>query len=64
MSQFLKRWSQLLQQIARLMVGLPDYQNYVEHMRRFHPGHAPMSQAEFFRNRQAARYRGSGGRCC
>ena len=51
---------------ARLMVGVPSYDTYVEHMRRTHPGQTPMTYAEFFRDRQDARYGGKGGgfRCC
>lgn len=54
-----------LGQTLRLMVGVPDYQNYVEHMRRTHPDQEPMSYEEFFRERQSARY-GGGKRiaCC
>ena len=50
---------------ARLMVGLPDYDAYLRHMREHHP-HAPvMDRVAFFRNRQEARYGGQGGgRCC
>jgi uncharacterized short protein YbdD (DUF466 family) len=49
------------------MVGIPDYDTYVEHMRRAHPGAAVMTYAEFFRERQNARYGGDGRkgfRCC
>ena len=52
---------------ARLMVGIPDYDTYVEHMRRAHPGAAVMTYPEFFRERQNARYGGDGRkgfRCC
>ncbi len=54
-----------LGQTLRLMVGVPDYQNYVEHMRRTHPDQEPMSYEVFFRERQSARY-GGGKRiaCC
>ena len=52
---------------GRLMVGVPDYETYVAHVARAHPGQAPMTYKEFFRERQAARY-GDGGargmRCC
>lgn len=51
-------------QTARLIIGVPDYDTYVEHTRRFHPGRTPMSYEAFFADRQAARYRGGGGRCC
>lgn len=50
---------------ARLMVGLPCYQRYRRHMAEAHPDAPVMSEAEFFRNRQQARYGGrGGGRCC
>jgi uncharacterized short protein YbdD (DUF466 family) len=49
---------------ARLMVGVPDYQAYVAHVRERHPGAEVMGPAEFFANRQEARYRAGGGRCC
>jgi uncharacterized short protein YbdD (DUF466 family) len=49
------------------MVGIPDYDTYVAHVTRTHPGQVPMTYQEFFRERQAARY-GDGGtsgmRCC
>ncbi len=51
---------------ARLMVGVPSYDAYAEHMRRTHPDRPAMTYAEFFRERQNARYGGGGGglRCC
>ncbi|VVE86731.1 YbdD/YjiX family protein [Pandoraea bronchicola] len=54
-----------LGQAMRLMVGLPDYDTYVAHMRATHPDQEVMSYEAFFRERQEARYGGkSGGRCC
>jgi len=54
-----------LGQAMRLMVGLPDYDGYVAHMRATHPEQPVMTYEEFFRERQQARY-GSRtcGRCC
>ncbi|RSV16556.1 DUF466 domain-containing protein [Sphingomonas sp. ABOLG] len=49
---------------ARLMVGLPDYDTYCRHMTDRHPERTPMTRAEFFRDRQQARYGSGGGRCC
>lgn len=48
------------------MVGVPNYDTYVEHVARTHPDQAPMTRAEFFRNRVDARYGGGSGgfRCC
>ena len=52
---------------ARLMIGVPDYDAYLRHMRAHHPSEKPMDYEAFFRNRQDARYggKGKGGfRCC
>jgi uncharacterized short protein YbdD (DUF466 family) len=43
-------------QTARLMIGIPDYEAYLEHRRTFHPDEPPMTYEEFFRDRQDARY--------
>jgi uncharacterized short protein YbdD (DUF466 family) len=54
-----------LGQTMRLMVGLPDYDQYVAHMRATHPERPVMTYEEFFRERQKARYCSAGaGRCC
>lgn len=45
-----------LREGARLMIGVPDYDTYVAHMREAHPDRPAMTYAEFFRERQAARY--------
>lgn len=54
----------LARQTARHAIGVPDYDAYVRHCREHHPDRAPMDYAAFFAERQAARYRGTGGRCC
>jgi len=51
-------------QAGRLAIGIPDYDTYVEHMRRKHPTQAPMDRATFFRDRMAARYGRGRSRCC
>lgn len=53
------RWQRLwrgLQQSFRLMVGVQDYQNYLQHMRLHHPDKAPMSEREFYRYCLDARF--------
>jgi uncharacterized short protein YbdD (DUF466 family) len=50
--------------IARQIIGVPDYEVYVAHLRAHHPERAIPSYAEFFNERQLARYKGGGGRCC
>ena len=62
----LEKFGAYLGQTARLMVGLPDYDNYRNHMQTNHPDQTPMSYEAFFRERQEARYGGNGkiARCC
>jgi uncharacterized short protein YbdD (DUF466 family) len=52
---------------ARLMVGVPDYDTYVQHRRTNHPDQPIMTYEEFFIERQEARYAVGKGRfrgCC
>jgi uncharacterized short protein YbdD (DUF466 family) len=59
-------WSGAVQ-MARLMVGIPDYETYVRHRRTNHPGGPVMTYEEFFIERQTARYAVEKGRlrgCC
>lgn len=58
------RGAAYLCQSARLMVGMPEYSTYLDHMRNAHPERPPMSYPEFFRERQEARYGGKISRCC
>jgi len=49
------------------MIGIPDYQTYLEHRRAFHPDDPVMTYEEFFRERQDARFAVGKGRfrgCC
>lgn len=62
-----KNWSRIatlwtrLQQSFRLMVGVPDYQTYVEHMQKNHPDLEPMDEKTFHRYCIDARYPTAGG---
>ncbi|HET6807379.1 MAG TPA: YbdD/YjiX family protein [Frateuria sp.] len=56
-------WSRAVQ-AARLCCGIPDYDAYVRHLRAHHPERPVPSYPAFFRQRQEARYKGTGGRCC
>ncbi|NMZ95210.1 YbdD/YjiX family protein [Pseudomonas panacis] len=61
----ISRLGKYLGQAARLMVGIPDYDTYVEHMQTKHPDKPMMDYKAFFRERQEARYGGKGGpKCC
>ena len=67
-----KNWSRIatlcqrLQQSFRLMVGVPDYQTYVEHMRKHHPDLEAMDPKTFYRHCVDSRYpsAGSGMKKC
>lgn len=55
------RW---LVHAGQMLVGMPDYEVYLAHLRQHHPEREPMTREVFFRSRQEARYRGGAGRCC
>jgi uncharacterized short protein YbdD (DUF466 family) len=50
--------------VIRRIIGVPDYAAYVAHMRADHPDQEPLAEAEFQRERLAARYSQPGNRCC
>ena len=50
--------------VVRALLGVPDYERYVAHVRRHHPGETPLPRAEFVRQRLEARYSRPGSRCC
>lgn len=57
----------LLPRVARVLraiIGAPDYERYLAHMRAAHPGDAPLPPDEFARRRLAERYDRPGSRCC
>lgn len=51
-------------QTARLAIGIPDYDRYLQHVQRHHPELTPMDRNAFFRNRMEARYGKGRSRCC
>ena len=54
----LSKAGKYLGQAAKMMIGVPDYDNYVEHIRATHPEQTPMTYED-------ARYGGKGGaKCC
>ncbi|RLZ10832.1 putative selenoprotein [Acinetobacter sp. 2JN-4] len=62
-----RNWSKIavlwqhLQQSFRLMVGVPDYENYVQHMKTHHPDLTPMDAKTFYRHCVDSRYPSAGG---
>lgn len=64
MFETLAKAGKYLGQTARLMIGVPDYDNYVEHMRVTHPDQTPMTYEEFSAS-AGMRDMGKGGaKCC
>ncbi|WP_316572595.1 YbdD/YjiX family protein [Neobacillus sp. YIM B06451] len=54
-------------QFISLLVGVPSYERYVEHMKAQHPDQPVKTRKEFFCEAQDARYNAKGGkvsRCC
>jgi uncharacterized short protein YbdD (DUF466 family) len=48
----------------RLIIGAPDYDRYLEHMRARHQNEKPLARAEFASQRLDDRYAKAGSRCC
>lgn len=59
-SELLQRWAQTI----RFVIGAPDYESYLDHMRARHPGEKPLTRAEFAGERLDERYSRPGSRCC
>ncbi|HVE77388.1 MAG TPA: YbdD/YjiX family protein [Gemmatimonadaceae bacterium] len=53
-----------LARVLRAVVGAPDYDAYLAHLLRHHPGATPLSPRAFAEQRWADRYARPGGRCC
>jgi uncharacterized short protein YbdD (DUF466 family) len=49
--------------LARVL-GVPDYEAYLAHVRAAHPDGEPLSREEYVRERLDARYSKVGARCC
>ena len=61
----MRRLLTLARDTARMMIGIPSYEVYRAHMAERHPERPAMSEVEFFRERQEARYGSKGGgKCC
>lgn len=50
--------------VVRRVIGVPDYERYVAHVREKHPGREPMSREDFERVRLEDKYSRPGQRCC
>jgi uncharacterized short protein YbdD (DUF466 family) len=50
--------------VVRTVIGAPDYDRYIAHMRDHHPGCEVASRDEFMTQRLESRYSRPGSRCC
>lgn len=50
--------------VLRTIIGAPDYERYLDHVQKCHPGRTPMTRDEFAKSRMDARYNQPGNRCC
>lgn len=50
--------------ILRAMIGVPDYERYVEHCDARHPGSRPMTRDQFAADLLERKYSRPGTRCC
>lgn len=50
--------------VLRAVLGAPDYERYLEHVKVAHPEREPMSCDQFMRDRMNDRYSRPGTRCC
>ncbi len=57
-------WARAAARTLRTIIGAPDYERYVEHVRQCHPGRVPMTRDEFAKQRLEDRYSRPGSRCC
>lgn len=67
MLERLKKINSFRKQFLSLLVGVPSYEIYLQHMESHHPGEPVKSRKEFFCEAQEERYNGKGGkvsRCC
>ena len=53
-----------LQTVLRRIVGMPDYERHIEHLRHCHPERPLPSEREYYENFVRARYEDGPTRCC
>ena len=59
-----RRWMARAAAVLRRVIGAPDYESYLRHVREHHPGCEPLSRDEFVTQRMNDRYSRPGSRCC
>ncbi len=51
-------------EVTRRIIGAPDYERYLAHMRQHHPNDRPLTRHDFARLRLEEKYSKPGSRCC
>jgi uncharacterized short protein YbdD (DUF466 family) len=59
-----QRWAEWFRTVVRTIVGVPDYDRYLRHVRVAHPDVTPLSQDDFVSDQLQRRYNRPGSRCC
>jgi uncharacterized short protein YbdD (DUF466 family) len=60
----LRAWWRDARSILAAIAGVPDYDRYLRHLRKCHPGATALSQNEFIHEQLGRRYSRQGSRCC
>ncbi|MGH7667849.1 MAG: CstA-like transporter-associated (seleno)protein [Gemmatimonadaceae bacterium] len=50
--------------VTRRIIGAPDYERYVAHVRQCHAGERLLTRSEFSRLRLEEKYSKPGSKCC
>jgi len=54
----------LAARVVRRVIGAPDYDRYLAHVRAAHPGAVPLTREQFAREALSRRYGKGASRCC
>jgi uncharacterized short protein YbdD (DUF466 family) len=57
-------WLRRAGDIVRRVIGVPDYERYLAHLRARHPTVSPLSRDQFIAACMRERYEKPGSRCC
>ena len=64
MSESVRRLASDVRAVLLRVLGVPDYECYVAHMRAAHPHAVPLTAEQFARERMELRYSRPGAKCC
>lgn len=59
----IKRLYKKSDRFFHLLVGMPSYDKYLEHMREHHPDEIPQTQKEFFKEALERKYGAGSAKC-